>query len=96
MLCIGYTTRWRSLRDIYTTEGRRPEVVYTVETDTELHNRLVPWGIATRLRSNGIKTAIRHGMGSHREQRNAKEVELREILPTTAATDIDLDAIILD
>ena len=44
--------------------------------------------------SNGIKTAIRHG--SHREQRNVKEVELREILATTAATDIDLDAIILD
>ena len=46
--------------------------------------------------SNGIKTAIRHGMGSQREQRNVKEVELREILATTAATDIDLDAIILD
>ena len=35
-------------------------------------------------------------MGSHREQRNAKEVELGEILATTAVTDIDLDAIILD
>ena len=46
--------------------------------------------------SNGIKTAIRHGMGSQREQRNVKEVELREILATTASTDIDLDAIILD
>ena len=61
-----------------------------------MYNRLVPRGIATRLRSNGIKTAIRHGMGSHREQRNAKEVELGEILATTAVTDIDLDAIILD
>ena len=66
--------------------------MYTVETDTELHNRLVP----TRLRSNGIKTAIRHGIGCHREQSNVKEVELDEILATTAATDIDLDAIILD
>ena len=43
---------------MYTTEGRRPEVVYTVETDTELYNRLVPWGIATHVRSNGIKRAL--------------------------------------
>ena len=28
------------------TECRRHEVVYTVETKTELYNRLVPWGIA--------------------------------------------------
>ena len=33
--------------EIYTTECRRHEVVYTVETETELYNRLVPWGIAT-------------------------------------------------
>ena len=25
-VCIGYITRWRSLRDLHT-EGRRPEVV---------------------------------------------------------------------
>ena len=35
------------LYGIYTTECRRHEVVYTVETETELYNRLVPWGIAT-------------------------------------------------
>ena len=31
----------------YTTKCHRPEVVYTVETRTELYNRLVPWDIAT-------------------------------------------------
>ena len=36
----------------------RPEVVYNVETDTELYNRLAPWGIATHVRSNGIKRAL--------------------------------------
>ena len=71
-------------------------VVYTVETDTELYNRLVPWGIATRARSNAIKTLIRHGMGSHRKQKRGRSIELHEILATIAATDIDLDAIISD
>ena len=64
--------------------------MYTVETDTELYNRLVPWGIATHVRSNGIKRAIRHGY-SAREQRNGREVELREIHAATAAIDIDLE-----
>ena len=62
------------LRSPLTMVHYRRAIVYTVETNTELYNQLVPWGIATRLRSNGIKTAIRHGMGSHREQRNVKEV----------------------
>ena len=26
----------------------------TIETETKLYNRLVPWGIATRLRSNRV------------------------------------------
>ena len=30
------------------------EVVYTVVTETELYNRLVPWGIATRVRSSRV------------------------------------------
>ena len=33
--------------EIYTTVCRRHEVVYTLETETNLYNRLVPWGIAT-------------------------------------------------
>ena len=57
-VCIGYTMRW-SLYGIYTTECRRHKVVYTVETKTELYNRLVPWGIATRLRYK--KRTIHHG-----------------------------------
>ena len=28
---------------------------FTVETETELYNRLVPWGIATHLRSSSVK-----------------------------------------
>ena len=55
--------------------------MYTEETDTELYNRLVPWGIATRARSNGIKRAIRHG----------QRTEKRETSGTTAAIDIDLE-----
>ena len=29
--------------------------MYTVETETELYNRLVPWGTATHLRSSSVK-----------------------------------------
>ena len=54
---------------MYTTKGHRPSVVYTVETDTELYNRLVPWGIATHVRSNGIKRAIRHGQCQRTKKR---------------------------
>ena len=62
--------------------------MYTVETDTELYNRLVPWGIATHVRSNGIKRAIRHGQC---QRTDGREVELREIGATTAVIDIDLE-----
>ena len=62
--------------------------MYTVETDTELYNRLVPWGIATHVRSNGIKE--QSGTGSAREL-TGREVELREIGATTAVIDIDLE-----
>ena len=43
-MSIGYTTRWMSLQDIHNWGS---QVVYTVETDTELYNQLVPWGIST-------------------------------------------------
>ena len=51
--CIGYTTRWRSLRDIH---DRGPQVrgCVSVGTDTELYNQLVPRGIATRLHSSRV------------------------------------------
>ena len=51
-ISIGYIQRGGGLYGIYTTSGLRPSVVYTVGTDTELYNQLVPWGIATRLRSS--------------------------------------------
>ena len=82
-ICIGYATRWRLLRDIATLPRAacRPEVVYTVKTDTKLYYRLVPWGIATHACSNGIKRAITYGQCQRTDRR---EVELREIRAMTA------------
>ena len=68
---------------MYTTEGRRPKVVYTVEIDTELYNRLVTWGIAMHVRNNGIKRPIKLGQC---QRTDGREVELCEIGATTAAT----------
>ena len=64
--------------EVYTgyTLPRAAGLVYTVETDTELYNRLVPWDIATHVRSNGIKRAIRHEC--QRTEKREGRVELRE------------------
>ena len=45
---------YRLLGYMYTTECHRYEVVYTVETETELYNQLVPGGIATCVRSSRV------------------------------------------
>ena len=45
---------YRLIGYMYTTECHRYEVVYTVETETELYNRLVPGGIATCVRSSRV------------------------------------------
>ena len=57
--------------------------MYTVETNTELYNRLVTQGIATPVRNNSIKRAIRLGQC---QRTDGREVELREIGAMTAAT----------
>ena len=65
--------------------------MYTVETNTELYNRLVPWGIATRGRSKKSN----HARAVPENRETVRKVELCKIRAMTAAIDIDLDTIIL-
>ena len=72
------------LYGIYTTSCRRYEVVYTVETETELYNRLVPWGIATRVRSNSLSWSLKGDRNGTRGKSSTVSGEMEPALTTAS------------